>query len=85
MEQCQQTDLIIGMIKELKNDNKTEHCDLKSTIKGITDRQDITNGNIAKLKSRQLLLRGVLIGAGIVLFIFGFLPNRIMDLFKMAF
>ena len=60
----QQESLIIGMIKELKADNKVEH-------KEIIKRQDITNGNITKLKTRQLYLRGVLIGAGVVLLILG--------------
>ncbi len=73
-----QDKLIIGMIKELKNDNKTEHKDIK-------DRLDITNGNIARIKTKQLYLRGILIGAGVVLFILGLLPERMFQIVKLAF
>ena len=70
--------IIITMIKDLKQDNATEH-------KEIINRQDITNGNISKLKTRQLLLRGILIGVGSVLLVLGFLPERIYLLLKSVF
>lgn len=70
--------LIVGMIKDLKKDNAKEHAE-------IIKRQDITNGNILKLKTKQILLRGVLIGIGLVLLMIGFLPERIYILLKGIF
>lgn len=80
-----QENLIISIIKDLRNDNKTEHGDLKETIKGIIARQNITNGKITALKKNQIFLRGVALGIIFILFIFGFLPERLLDLFKTIF
>ncbi len=70
--------LLCSMIKGLKEDNKTEHKEIK-------DRLDITNGNIARIKTKQLYLRGILIGAGVVLFVLGLLPDRVFQIVKLAF
>jgi len=74
----QNTNLIIDMIKGLKDDNKTEHFEIKKRL-------DTTNGNIARIKTRQLYLRGVLIGAGIILFVLGLMPERLFQIVRMAF
>ena len=74
----QQTNLIVDMIKGLKNDNRIEH-------NSIIKRLDITNGNIARIKTKQLYLRGILIGAGIILFILGLMPERLFQIVRMAF
>lgn len=74
----QQTNLIVDMIKGLKNDNRIEH-------NSIIKRLDITNGNIARIKTKQLYLRGILIGAGIILFVLGLMPERLFQIVKMAF
>jgi len=73
-----QSSLIVGMIKDLKKDNTNGHS-------AINKRLDVTNGNIAKIKTRQLYLRGILIGAGFVLFILGLLPERLFQIVKLAF
>ena len=73
-----QNNLIVGMIKGLKEDNKVEHKEIK-------DRLDITNGNIARIKTKQLYLRGILIGAGAILFVLGLLPDRLFQIVKLAF
>ena len=73
-----QNNLIVGMIKGLKEDNKVEHKEIK-------DRLDITNGNIARIKTKQLYLRGILIGAGAILFVLGLLPDRVFQIVKLAF
>lgn len=89
MSEEQTNNLIVEMIRSLKSDNKTEHCDLKKTIKGIMTRQDITNGNITAIKTKQLYLRGILIGgtvsSGIILFLTGKLPDKITELIKIFF
>lgn len=74
----QQTNLIVDMIKGLKNDNRIEH-------NSIIKRLDITNGNIARIKTKQLYLRGILIGAGIILFVLGLMPERLFQIVRMAF
>ena len=73
-----QNNLIVGMIKDLKKDNTNGH-------NAINTRLDITNGNIAKIKTRQLYLRGILIGAGVVLFVLGIMPDRVFQIVKLAF
>lgn len=81
--------LIVQMIKDLRDENTRSHEEIKKDNMGgyekINTRLDITNGNIKKIKKRQLYLRGILIGITITLFVLGFLPQRLYDLIKMVF
>ena len=70
--------LMCSMIKGLKEDNRVEHKDIKTRL-------DTVNGNIARIKTKQLYLRGILIGAGTILFVLGLLPDRLFQIVKLAF
>lgn len=70
--------LIVGMIKSLKEDNSVAHAEIKNRL-------DITNGNITRIKTSQIYLRGILIGVGVILLALGLIPERLFQIIKMAF
>lgn len=81
----QKFDMLIGMINDLKDDFKSFCADNKGDHEHIIARQDATNGSIGKLKKNQLVLRGIGVGVIITLFILGFMPDRLWELFKAMF
>lgn len=82
-------DKSLDLVVNIMNDLKKDLCDFKNQNENqhheIIARQDHTNGKLAELKKSQLILRGILIGAGAVLFAMGIMPQRLYDMLKLAF
>lgn len=82
-------DLIVKMISDLKTDFKSNLQDLKkensNAHKGIANRLDTLNGNVACIKRKQFRLRYILMGVAGTLAILGLIPDRLWDLLKSIF
>ena len=81
----QKFNMIIEMMNDLKDDFKLFCANNQKSHDEIIARQDKTNGSIGKLKTNQLILRGISIGVIITLVILGFMPDRLWELFKAIF
>ena len=78
-------DLIIEMIKEFKADFKTYVKDNQGQHKSIIERQDKTNGSVAKIKKGQLILWTVFATVFGVLAVLGFIPERLFNIISGIF